>query len=115
MWKALASSEELDVIKQSSFTRPQVIYKHSTRCVLSSMVKTRLQQKTLPKHIDFYELDLIANRKLSNDIAEQFHVHHESPQVIVVVNGDAIFDNSHMSIRLEEVIEQAESVKPIQA
>ena len=76
------------------------------------MVKTRLRQKTLPEDIDFYELDLIANRQVSNQIADEFKVWHESPQVIVVINGESIFDESHMAIRLDEVLEQAYSVIP---
>ena len=107
MWKELTSEATLNEIVENSATKPQIIYKHSTRCPLSSMVKSRLQAKTLPEQFDFYELDLIAHRQISNKIADQFAVWHESPQVIIVVNGEAVYDESHMAIRLDEVIEEA--------
>lgn len=106
------SPEILADIVDNSFRKAQVIYKHSTRCALSSMVKSRLQSGTLPDSIDFFELDLIAHRKISDAIAERFAVWHESPQVIIVVDGDAVFDESHMAIRLDEVLEVAQTQKP---
>ncbi|ULQ58004.1 bacillithiol system redox-active protein YtxJ [Flavihumibacter rivuli] len=106
-WIDLNSVEQLEEIKKLSATRPQVIFKHSTRCSISSMAKSRLERSEQPDHIDFYYLDLIAYRNISNKIAEDFDVWHESPQVILIKNGECTYDESHNGIRMEEIIEQA--------
>lgn len=106
-WEILTTTEQLEMLKKDSFTTPQLIFKHSTRCSISSMVKNRLEKSIQPVHIRFHFLDLIAHRSLSNKIAEDLKVHHESPQVILIKNGECIFDESHMAIQMDEIIEQA--------
>ena len=105
-WKELTSEEQLDTIRKESSGKIQVIFKHSTRCSISSMALNRLEKaKTLPP-ADFYYLDLIANRNISNSIAEQFDVYHESPQILLIKNGTCIYDESHSGITMDELIEQ---------
>ena len=105
-WITLKTEEELKMLVAKSFTKPQLIFKHSTRCSVSSTIKTRLEKSVVPASIDFYYLDLIAFRSLSNRIAEQFHVYHESPQVLLIKNGECIFDESHLSVYMEDIILQ---------
>ncbi len=81
-WISLTSSQQLEAIKQKSQEQPQVIFKHSTRCSISSMVKNRLDRGTQPQGADFYFLDLIRYRDISDKISEDFNVYHESPQVM---------------------------------
>lgn len=106
-WNQLTSAEQLTVIKEKSAQKPQVIFKHSTRCSISSVAWQRLQKGALPDGADFYFLDLLKYRPLSNAVADEFGVHHESPQVLVVKEGKCIYDESHMSISLNDVIENA--------
>ena len=106
-WIALESEKDLEEIKAKSVTIPQVIFKHSSRCSISSMVKSRLERASAPANIDFNFLDLIAHRALSNTIAEAFLVHHESPQILIIKNGQCIFDESHNGISMYEIAEQA--------
>jgi bacillithiol system protein YtxJ len=105
-WATLTSEEQLSALLENSFSRPQVIFKHSTRCHISSTAKNRLEKSDMPEGIDFYYLDLIAYRSLSNKIAEDLKVHHESPQVLVIKNGDCVYDESHLAIYMEEIAEQ---------
>ena len=104
-WKTLTSEEELKAIIQRSFNNPQVIFKHSTRCSISSMAKNRLERSDIPTGVDFYYLDLLRFRGLSDKIAETFDVFHESPQVLLVRNGDCIYDESHSGISMDEIRE----------
>ncbi len=104
-WKPLTEESQLPELLQESFEKPVVVFKHSTRCPISSMAKTRLETATPPANIPFYFLDLIAYRSLSNAVASTFKVHHESPQVIVLRNGEATFDESHNGIRMEDIAE----------
>lgn len=107
LWKELASEEQLAEIKQHSSQRPQVIFKHSTRCSISSMAKSRLERAVAAQDVDFYYLDLIKYRSISNRIAEDFSVNHESPQVLLIKNGACIYDESHSGISMDEIDEQA--------
>jgi bacillithiol system protein YtxJ len=105
-WNSLKNEEDLKTLVERSFTKPQLIFKHSTRCSVSSTIKTRLEKSVVPDSIDFYYLDLIAFRALSNLVAEQFHVHHESPQVLLIKNGECVFDESHLAVYMEDILEQ---------
>ncbi len=106
-WISLTNEEQLHQIKINSNTRPQVIFKHSTRCSISSMAKNRLEKSNQPAEIDFYFLDLIKYRPISNKIAEVFNVYHQSPQILVIKSGDCTYDESHSGIDMEEIIEQS--------
>ena len=105
-WIALDSEEKIDEIKQNSRQSPQVIFKHSTRCSISSMAKSRLERATPPEGIAFYYLDLIAHRNVSNKVAEAFDVSHESPQVLIIKNGSCVYDESHSGIDMDEIAGQ---------
>lgn len=104
-WIPLTDEAQLQEISSKSHTRPQVIFKHSTRCSISSVAMQRLKRGTLPQDLDFYYLDLIAYRKLSNQVADQFDVAHESPQILIIRNGACVYDESHMSITVDDIIE----------
>jgi len=95
-WIHLTDEEQLKQIISNSQSKPQVIFKHSTRCSISAVAFQRLQRAEQPADVDFYLLDLIANRKLSNKVAETFKIHHESPQVLVIKNGECVYDESHI-------------------
>lgn len=106
-WTDLNDVAQLETIKKDSHQQPQLIFKHSTRCSISSMVKNRLDRSEIPAGIQFYYLDLIAHRDVSNKIAADFFVEHESPQVLLIRNGECIYDESHNGITMDEIAEQA--------
>lgn len=106
-WIEITELQTLDAIKKLSYSKPQLIFKHSTRCSVSSMVRNRLEKGDEQDGVDFYLLDLIKHREISNTISEIFHVHHESPQALLIKNGECTFSESHYEIRLEEIMEQA--------
>ncbi|PZF73461.1 bacillithiol system redox-active protein YtxJ [Taibaiella soli] len=106
-WINLTEDQQLEAIREESNNRPVVIFKHSTRCSISTMAKSRLERSNQPEHIDFYYLDLIKYRPLSNKIAEDFQVHHESPQVLLIKNGECIYEESHNGITMDEIAQMA--------
>ena len=106
-WINLTTVSQLSDIKDRSKNKPQVIFKHSTRCSISGVAKSRLERAASPENIDFYFLDLIKNRDISNKIAEEFSVYHESPQVLVIKNGACVYDESHSGINMNDIEEQA--------
>lgn len=105
-WIELQESGQLEEIRTKSFNQPQVIFKHSTRCSISSMAKTRLEKAEAPEGIDFYHLDLIRHRELSNQVATDFDVWHESPQVLLIEKGECSYDESHIGINMSDLLDQ---------
>lgn len=103
----MSEATQLAGIREESKTKPVVIFKHSTRCSISSMAKGRLDRGEAPEGISFYYLDLIRYRNLSNLVADEFAVQHESPQVLIIRNEVCTFDESHGGIDLQEILEQA--------
>ncbi len=96
-WKVLHKEEQLEEMISLSHQKPVVIFKHSTRCGISAHAKYRLENEWgfQPEELEFYYLDLIAHRPISNRITQDFQVVHQSPQLIVLRHGKAVFDASH--------------------
>ena len=107
-WIDLHDIQQLAAIKELSATRPQLIFKHSTRCSISSMAKSRLEREEQPAGTDFYFLDLIRYRSVSDQVAEEFAVPHESPQILLIRNGECVYEESHSGIQMDEIAEQLE-------
>jgi bacillithiol system protein YtxJ len=99
----LSSKTEISAIKNK--LKYSLIFKHSTRCPISSMALNRIERSKELKEqeVDFYLLDLIQHRDISAEIAETFGVSHESPQILLIKNGECILDASHMGIDPEEI------------
>lgn len=106
-WKTLTSEEQLSEINAASAHQPVAIFKHSTRCSISSMAKARLERAAEPDGLTFYYLDLIAHRPVSNKIADLYQVPHESPQILVIRNGECVYNESHSGILMDEIAAQA--------
>lgn len=108
-WNELTSVDQLERIKAESNDAPVLIYKHSTRCGISSMVMDRLERSWVDEgnSIKPYYLDLITFRDVSNAVAQVFDIYHESPQVILIKNGRAIYEASHMAISFEGILNAA--------
>lgn len=104
-WIPLTDIGQLQQIKQLSHQRPQVIFKHSTRCSISSMVLKRLEREGASDNMDLYFLDLIKNRNVSNSVSEVFDVSHESPQILLIKNGGCVYDESHYAISMDSLTE----------
>ena len=106
-WKKLEHLSQIESIKKESEQQPVMIFKHSTRCSISAMAWDRLKRNWKPednKKFSPYYLDLITYREISNAIAKEFDVYHESPQVIIIKGGKAIYNNSHMGVNHKDII-----------
>ncbi|MFH6996735.1 bacillithiol system redox-active protein YtxJ [Flavobacterium sp. FlaQc-57] len=98
-WTELTDIAQLMEIEAISNVKPVVIFKHSTRCSISRMALKQFEREfDLNETVDAYFLDLIAHRDISNEIASRFNVYHESPQLILIKNGKAVYDVSHSDI-----------------
>jgi bacillithiol system protein YtxJ len=104
-WIELKEESQLDEIRNRSMEKPQVIFKHSTRCSISSMAKSRLERASSFPDINYYLLDLIQHKNISQKIAEDFNVHHESPQILLIKDGNCVYDESRSGINMDEIAE----------
>jgi bacillithiol system protein YtxJ len=105
-WNKLESIDQLSEIQQKSKEQTVLIFKHSTRCSISRAALDRFERNWNNdelKNITPYFLDLISNREISNRIAADFEVQHESPQVLLIRNGQAIYDRSHFDIDMKSI------------
>jgi len=100
-WVELHHIDQLNILDDTSQHHPQVIFKHSTRCGISGMVKRSFQTRTSHPEsgITYFLLDLIRYRQISDAIAAKYGVRHESPQVLVIRNGEVVAHASHQGIR----------------
>ena len=88
-------SELLDAIGEGT----AVVYKHSNRCGLSFRAEKEVRTfAEAHPDVPVVKIDVVASRPLSNLVAERFEVVHQSPQVIVVRDGRAVWSASHLGV-----------------
>lgn len=99
-WQMLTSIDQLKEAIEASTEKPVLLFKHSTRCSISSMALNGFQRgwTGTPEEMDIYYLDLLAHRDVSNAIQSETGVMHQSPQVIVLKNKEVVYTATHSSI-----------------
>ena len=102
-WKDIESESDLAELNERSRQVPQLIFKHSTRCGTSSMALDRMQRAVQPENLEIHYLDLLLHRNLSNKIAADYKVQHESPQILLIKNGACEYDASHGEINMKSL------------
>lgn len=106
-WNEIQSSEDLENAIEASKVEKVVIFKHSTRCMISKTVLRNFERQIESGSVDlprFYYLDLLNHRDISNEIAQIFSVVHQSPQIVVIENGQVIHHASHDNIDLSLIL-----------
>lgn len=104
-WTNLTDLGQLNEIISISNDKPVAIFKHSTRCSVSRMALKQFENEfTSSNKVTPYFLDLIAYRDVSNEIASRFGVIHQSPQLILIKEGKAIYTVSHSDIDAQELV-----------
>lgn len=105
-WNKIESEEDLQTAIENSSRHKIGIFKHSTSCFISKTVLRNFEKEieNTDEKVDLYFLDLLAHRPISNKIAEDLGVRHESPQFIVIENGKAISNASHQDISLSQIL-----------
>lgn len=106
-WKTIKSEEDLEKAIKQSYENRVAIFKHSTSCFISKTVLKNFEKEienSDEQNVGFYFLDLLAFRPISNKIAEDFGIRHESPQLIVFENGEPINNASHQDISLSQIL-----------
>ena len=106
-WRSLTDLGQLNQIIDLSTEKPVVIFKHSTRCSISRMSLKQFENEfDLNEKVVSFLLDLIEYRNISNEIASRFGVQHQSPQIILICDGKAVYNASHESIEAPLLVKQ---------
>ena len=112
-WNELTDAKHLEALTKESHQQPVIIFKHSTRCSISQTALGRFERnwdEDEMKEVKPYFLDLISYRNISNNISDQFSIEHESPQILLIKNGAAIYDCSHLGIDYKSVKSEIDRV-----
>ncbi|WP_449387435.1 bacillithiol system redox-active protein YtxJ [Chryseobacterium lineare] len=106
IWKYIESEEDLKKAIESSFNHKIAIFKHSTSCFISKTVLRNFEKEieNSESKPELYFLDLLAHRAISNKIAEDLNVRHESPQLLVIENGKVMNSASHQHISADQIV-----------
>lgn len=109
-WENITTLEQLAEIKSASDTC--LIFKHSTRCVISDRVKKLFEKEyqSLGMVTPAFLIDILQHRAISNAAAETFQVHHESPQLLLIHQHECVYAPSHADIRAEEILEEIQRI-----
>lgn len=105
-WQPLTQAEQLQDIVRESHEKPVLIFKHSTTCSISAAAKGKMERQWADAGLTdtkLYYLDLLRFRPISTEIAQKFGVRHESPQLLLIKDGECQYNASHMGIRLSDV------------
>ncbi len=108
-WKNLETETQWKEIIEQSRQQPVLVFKHSTRCSISVMALDRINRSWKPENgnsISAWYLDLLNYREISNQIAADTGVEHQSPQLLMIKDGKCVKSETHQAIRLEEFIGQ---------
>ena len=100
-WSNLTEENQIAEIIALSSSIPVYIFKHSTTCGISAQAKENVEisYKNTDKPLSFYYLDLLKFRSISNEVASKLNVHHQSPQLILIHDGQVAFTTSHHKIK----------------
>lgn len=100
-WQTLTEEAQLAEIMAASFQQPQLVFKHSTTCGISLHAKFRLEESAdaLNEIFALHYLDLLRFRPISNQIAAEWNIPHQSPQAILIKDGNILYHTSHNGIQ----------------
>ena len=108
-WQTINDELQIEEIRQKSFQHPVLVFKHSTTCSISAASLGRMERSwdnEKAKNIEPFFLDLLRYRSISNKIAHDFDIEHQSPQVLLIQNGECTYDASHFDIRFDAIVSQ---------
>ena len=94
----ISDSVGLEAALSASADGPQWVFKHSTTCPISASAYRRIAAYLEAEGAaapPMYLVKVIESRPVSNEIATRLGVRHESPQVLLVHGGKAVWSASH--------------------
>lgn len=99
--KELKDTADWEKALTQSATRPLFVFKHSTSCPISANALQEYQSyldSDAAADADYTIVKVIESREVSNQIADDLGVKHESPQAILVKDQKQVWHTSHQAI-----------------
>jgi bacillithiol system protein YtxJ len=105
----LVTSSQLDAVLRAPVA---LVYKHSTRCPIASMAYQEVAQLLRDRpEAPVWIVDVIVQRTLSREVAERTGIVHESPQAILLADGEVVYDASHFGVRADDLARELDAVE----
>lgn len=95
----------LDNLITDSKQRPVIVFKHSNACSISARAYREMQKFEGDVNI----LEVQSARDISRELADLTGVRHETPQVIVLRDGKAVWNASHFDVTANDVAKALEA------
>ncbi|MEK7136577.1 MAG: bacillithiol system redox-active protein YtxJ [Patescibacteria group bacterium] len=91
--------------KNLSYKQPVIVFKHSPSCGASARIFAMFSSADINRTITvpIYLVDVMADREMAKQIAEETGIKHESPQVLVLAQGVVVYDVDHDQINLADI------------
>ena len=104
MASELTTTDDWKAAREASFEQPVLVYKHSATCPTSAWAQRNIDAWA-EDHSQWpvYRVTVQSSRSVSDQIADDLSLRHETPQAIVVHNGEAVGDLSHNHVSSEEL------------
>jgi len=95
-----------EVIEEILSEKKAVVFKHSTRCPVSSSAKNHFDSFVNESDTDasLYLIDVIMMRDMSMEFAARTGVDHQSPQLLVLIDGEVVYKASHYGINADDIV-----------
>jgi len=113
VWNQVTTLEHVDKLLEKSKDKPVVFFKHSGRCNISAMALNRFEDfaKEVDENAFLFMIDVVNHRPASMHAADVLAITHQSPQVLVIDHGKAIYADSHGSIDGRQVLKIIKDLK----
>jgi bacillithiol system protein YtxJ len=99
----VSTQEDLDQLLAASNEQPVVLFKHDYACSIS--VRAYFDLAKVPGEVSLIDVD--RDHALSQAVASRLSIRHESPQVIVIRDGEPVYAASHWDISPDAVTRAA--------
>ena len=106
-FKRVTGTEEFSELVERSQEQPVVIFKHSNSCGVSAAAYDEMEQ--FAGEVILVEVQRA--RELSREIERRTGVRHETPQVLVLENGNVVWNASHWRVKAQAVTEAVNTAR----
>ncbi len=100
MIRSCDSDEAFRILLADSARVPVFLMKHSTRCGISARAHIEFERfaHAIGDAAECWQVPVLEERALSQAIATETGVTHQSPQMLLFVNGQVVWHTSHGNI-----------------
>lgn len=105
-FKEIYCIQDFEEILKESFQRKIIIFKHSTTCPISARAWQEVQDfiKNSSEEILVVMIKVIESRPVSNQVADNLRIVHQSPQVLLLSNGQVLWHASHQVVTQNNIM-----------